>query len=296
MLNLFIVDNLEFVEMKWRAIQAGHAGEARLRRLFDNYRLAKDILFDISLQAVGKFQIDCLIVTERFLFILESKNITGELSFEENPARLVRVRDGITSTFESPEVQLERNMYLLKQWLMQHGIEIPIIGAVVWTASGYPLIVKSPKRLPLLFLSMVPTFYAQQQARFPKILTKDDCERLVALLQAESERYKFVRYPLFPRWQVKVHEVKSGVRCVCGSFAMRYKRASWYCSRCGHQDKQAHIATLKEWFMFVKETISNRETCELLRVKDRHIAKRLLQSANLVAVGTKRATVYKWRW
>lgn len=174
LLNRFTVDNLEFVEMKWKAILAGDAGEMRLRRLFDNYCIAKNVLFDISLHAVGKFQIDCLVVTDRFLLVLESKNITGELSFEENPTRLVRVREGIATTFESPEVQLERNMHLLQQWLIQHDIKIPVIGAIAWTTSSYPLIIKSPKRQPLLFLSMIPTFYAQQQARFPKTLTQDD--------------------------------------------------------------------------------------------------------------------------
>lgn len=296
LLNRFTVDNLEFVEMKWKAILAGDAGEMRLRRLFDNYCIAKNVLFDISLHAVGKFQIDCLVVTERFLLVLESKNITGELSFEENPTRLVRMRDGIATTFESPEVQLERNMHLLQQWLIQHDIKIPVIGAIVWTTSSYPLIIKSPKRQPLLFLSMIPTFYAQQQARFPKTLTQDDCDGLIASLQAENERYKFVRYPLFPRWQVKVHAIKSGVRCVCDSLAMQYKRTGWHCSNCGHRDKQAHIATLKEWFIFVKETISNREACEFLQVKDRHRTKRLLQSAGLIEVGGGRSTMYKWPW
>ncbi|MCT6925759.1 hypothetical protein [Metasolibacillus sp.] len=95
---------------------------------------------------------------------------------------------------------------------------------------------------------------------------------------------------------MKVHAIKSGVRCVCDSLAMQYKRTGWHCPNCGHRDKQAHIATLKEWFIFVKETISNREACEFLQVKDRHRTKRLLQSAGLIEVGGGRSTIYKWPW
>ncbi|WP_042470163.1 nuclease-related domain-containing protein [Bacillus ndiopicus] len=296
MLNRFVVDNLEFAEMKWKAMQAGDAGEAQLRILLENYQLTEHVLFNVSLQASGKFQIDCIVVTGGFVLVLESKNIAGELSFEENPTRLVRVRNGVVTTFESPEIQLERNMQLLRQWLTRHQISIPVIGAVVWTTSSYPLIMKSPKHLPMMFLSTVPTFFTQQQAHFPKILTKEDCSELTKLLVEENERCKFSRYPLFPRWQTKVLSIKQGVRCVCGSFAMQRNKSSWHCEVCGIYDKRAHIATLKEWFIFVKDTISNREACYLLGIESRHIAKRLLKSAGLIETGGGRSIVYKWPW
>ena len=68
--------------------------------------------------------------------VLESKNIGGELSFKQNPSQLERENEeGKVDVFESPEVQIERNIFLLDEWLKQHGVTIPVFGVIVLTNS-----------------------------------------------------------------------------------------------------------------------------------------------------------------
>lgn len=250
MFDRFHVDNEQYVAMKWHALQAGNAGEARLQQFFDKYGLAEEALFDISLQANSKFQIDCLLITPQFALIIESKNITGDLAFEERPARLVRTRDGVMTTFESPETQLQRNILLLENWLHTRHHPLPVIGVIVWTTSTYPNILKSPKHCDVLFLSSLPTFIAQQRLRYHAVMTIEQCEKLKELIVLDNEVYKFPHYSLFPRWKVNVYEVRSGVRCACGFRKMQRQKQRWYCPSCHRTCKDAHIATLREWFTF----------------------------------------------
>lgn len=90
--------------------------------------------------------------------MLECKNIVGELSFENDPPCLIRkLEDGRVDVFESPEVQVDRNMYLLKEWLNQRGIHIPIIGLIVFS-SMKSKVVKPPDHTSVIYASSIPVF------------------------------------------------------------------------------------------------------------------------------------------
>ena len=88
---------------------------AKAAGVFDRYRFPFNyrVLHDVSLTSNGNFQIDTVFISPYNIVILECKNIVGELHFETEPLCLTRsLESGKKDTYESPEVQVDRNMFL----------------------------------------------------------------------------------------------------------------------------------------------------------------------------------------
>lgn len=298
-------EELRFLEKKLTNMRTGQIGEERLAKVFENYQFpfCYQVLNGVSLnvEAGGKFQTDCLVITTNLIFLLESKNISGKLYFEKNPERLVREREnGQIDIYESPEVQVERNVILFKRWLDERNINIPVIGSAVFTSAVHPIIVKEPQRIPALFPKSVFVFiqkiWNEYQNR-TKYLSIEGIERLSEQIRTESIKNRYNQFPVKLVWsnENKIRLI-NGVRCLkCGKIGMIRNYGYWVCS-CGHKDKIAHIPTLQEWFMLNKETITNKECRDYLLIEDRHLIKRLLKNENILEFGNTKGTYYKWNW
>ena len=67
-------------------------------------------------------------MTQSFIFILEVKNISGELRFIENPPSLHRtLKNGEELVLDCPVYQLEKNMIDFDLWLEMNGFPAKII-------------------------------------------------------------------------------------------------------------------------------------------------------------------------
>lgn len=293
-------EQLKYIEKIVLTMQAGQNGEKRLAHIFSHYTwdFHHQVVFDVNLQAGGKFQTDCVVITGKCVYVLESKNISGALRFEQNPQRLVREREsGTVDVFESPEVQVERNVMLLERWLAEHGICLPVIGAIVFTSAVHPHVIVGPKSIPSLFPKTIPVFLQQAWAATSReYLTCEEIDKVAALLEKQRTLHKYHPYPLTKRMNLTVGHIRPGVYCLNCRIVMRLVKKAWSCPSCACVEHDAHVRTLKEWFMFVKNTLTNAEACWFLQVGDRHRMKRLLKSAELIVEGTKKGTVYKWPW
>lgn len=296
-------EELRFIEKKLTNMKSGQIGENRLAKIFEHYQFPFpcQVLRGISLDSRGKFQTDCLVITSNLIILLESKNISGKLYFEKNPERLVRERDdGQTDIYESPEVQVERNVILFQRWLHDRNIKITVIGSAVFTSAVHPIIVKEPQRIPILFPKSVFVYIQRmwnEHKNRTQYLSNSDLEKLSSHIRAESVKNQYVQFPLMKKWKIdKNVKLVQGVRCVkCGVIGMIRHYGYWACS-CGHNEKDAHIPTLQEWFIFNKDTITNKECRDYLKINDRHLIKRLLKHKNILEFGNTKGTFYKWNW
>ncbi|WP_108668904.1 nuclease-related domain-containing protein [Peribacillus acanthi] len=86
------------------------------------------------------FQMDCLLISSKFILILEIKNIAGTLYFDQNYHQLVRKQNEREEAFPDPVIQTKRHEFLLKNWLIQHGFSNVPIQSLVVISSPYTLI------------------------------------------------------------------------------------------------------------------------------------------------------------
>lgn len=91
-------------------------------RIFHNLRLYDHVHY---------FQIDFLVLCDRFALILEVKNILGKLTFDTEMRQLIRELDDDIDIFDDPITQAEYLTDSLHQWLSERGLSLPIINRVV---------------------------------------------------------------------------------------------------------------------------------------------------------------------
>lgn len=301
-LEISNVETKQFFEEKLFKMKSGIVGEDRLNKIFNHYQFPfpYQVLKGVSLDSGGKFQTDCLILTPNLIILLESKNISGKLYFESNPERLVREKEnGLIDVYESPEVQVERNVTHLKMWLEEHGLKIPVVGAFILTSAKHPIVVKEPLRIQALFPKSVFSYVHQQWNQYrnrKQFLSIDGMEKLREMIELESVKNRYEQFPLRKRWSFENVKLVQGVRCCrCNKIGMTWISRSWEC-KCGYKDKDAHIPTLQEWFIFNKNTITNKECREYLMIDSRHVIKRLLKHKCILEIGNTKGTNYKWNW
>ncbi|WP_223641096.1 nuclease-related domain-containing protein [Planococcus sp. 4-30] len=123
-------------ELHWAA--AGTRGEDRLQKKFHEFYSEEEfqILWDVSLK-IGSWsvQMDGLLLTERCAVIIESKNINGQLYFDEKTGEFFRINTaGEKTVMEDPRVQLNKHIRFLKQFFQMKKINLPVSGLIVFTA------------------------------------------------------------------------------------------------------------------------------------------------------------------
>lgn len=272
-------------------IEAGIGGEQQVAEVLQRYTFPfkNNIFHDLSLSSDTYFQMDHFFKTPYFGLILETKNMAGSLEFRDNPPQLIQKReDGQIKYYESPVVQLERNIELMSAWLSQRNIDFPLYGAIVL---AYPKqhVEIPPPNTKLLFPNLIPPFI-KSLPQEGKGLDTTAFNRLSRELLTSHQTY--IPKPICESYQIPVGDVQPGVRCVaCGKIGMTKLPRTWNCPTCKVNNHLAHQGTLVEWFLVVKRTITNRECREFLGV-DIHTATRILQSLPLQTKGTFRNRSY----
>ncbi|MFF2754842.1 nuclease-related domain-containing protein [Psychrobacillus sp. NPDC058041] len=286
----------ELIHTKMHMAKAGIYGEVRVDEVFQKYSFPFQyvVLHDVSLESFGKFQMDTVFLTQYFAVILESKNKGGKLRFKQNPSQLERENeDGKVDIFESPEVQIERNIYLFDEWLRLYGVKIPIYGVIVLTNSKVMIMEPSTKYTCILHQT-IPVFL-RNIVRDKVCLDVNEMHKLAERI-VSSHQSNFP-YPMCERWGINPNDLLTGVYCEkCKVHGMVKKKNGWNCLRCGHVDRLAHEKAIYEWFVLVGKSINNRQCKRFLHLNSPQSALRVLKSMNLITSGNSKNTIYKWDW
>lgn len=113
---------------------AGYHGEKSIDYYLSFLPREYLILHDLRLLDSEKryFQLDTLILSPKFFIILEVKNISGTLIFDETFHQLIRQTSEKEEGFPDPILQVKRQQAQLQIWLSQHKLpQVPIIKFIV---------------------------------------------------------------------------------------------------------------------------------------------------------------------
>lgn len=266
-----------------RRMTAGFHGELRVDSLF--YEIPIDcphyFIQDLFIQKPkSSHQIDTVLVTSRFLLLLEIKSISGELNFDPQLRQFSRTnRDGSVDGMRNPDDQLRRHEKWVQQFLESQKVSLPVIGAIVFT---YPssIVQSRPKNRIIIQSSGLPFLVDQILAKYPvEILTSRKTRQLaVKLLEMHSER-------ALRDVDVAV-ELRKGVLCGGCSGVLYYDRRAWRCKSCSYKDPLAHLQTLIEYRLLVSKTISNRDFREFTGLDSVSTASKLLTKSNMEYIGS----------
>jgi hypothetical protein len=283
---------------------AGYWGEKALANYISELPQEKNLVFhDLQLQLHGTaFQIDTLLISQSYILIIEAKNITGTLYFDNVFNQLLRVnQDGTEESFEDPRVQCKRLQSLLNRWLVQHNLNLLPIDYLVFFKSTNKTILKTT-------LNSRSDFNKVCKGRdvFNKV---DDCERRFKQVKVDTEKMNEIAQLLLSEhspkpinileeYSIMEKDTLNGVQCPngnCSSIPMNYKRGTWICPKCQTSSKDGHIGALNIYFLLHKPTITNHECQTFLHLPTTNITQKILNSLNLPFTGhTKNRLYLQW--
>lgn len=278
----------DFIREEIRKQEAGVRGEDRLVARLKELRLPGEfrVFSDVCLVLDDwKVQIDCLVVTDRCCIVLESKNISGHLYFNEELDEFYKEENGVESPISNPYFQLMRHIRFMKEFLRKTHPLMKVTGAVIMTAKSHRIMQK-PTHYPIYKLeSMVERVTQIYNSSGSVSFTSADL--LVVEKLILENRSAYVYPPLCEHYRIPPSEIRPGVECPsCGVLGMRRVHTTWKCMACRKTDRYAHISAIRDYFWIIDEKITNKEFRRFCMIDSKYAASRMLNSMDLIAQGS----------
>ena len=273
---------IPLIEQDYKTWRAGYKGE-----LQTDYRLSflpeKGYLIFRDLRLADgdwHFQIDTLILTLRYILLIETKNYSGTLFFDKDSEQIIQTKDNHEKSYDNPLNQVKMQAWHLKRWLKQYKFKVPPIYHLVVISNSSTII----KTILLSRVLQIDEFNSSA------IFTEKESKKLSRLLiKKHTPHHPDILKP----YSLSQADLQSGVQCPsCLSYGMHRDKWIWRCPLCGHRTKTAHHKTLKEFFLLINPTINNqifREFCTGISSKT---AGDILSSMNLPHTGTNKGRIY----
>ncbi|WP_180953574.1 nuclease-related domain-containing protein [Bacillus sp. T33-2] len=284
----------EELDRRW----AGYRGEESLDYQLGFLDEKKYLIFhDLNLpMGENTFQIDTLLLSANLAIIIEVKNISGILFFDQEFHQLIRTnKNGEQEGFPDPVTQASLHALQLKRFLQEHRLpQVPIEFAVVITSknsilkttAGHRRIFEKVFKAPHL-----PNRIQHLEAIYQKeILSFKDMNKISRnLLKNNTPPRKL----FMDRYLSSKNQLKPGVHCpACSYIPIKRVKRQWYCPSCKIYLKDAHFDTLRDYFLLVDSKINNQQFRDFSLVQSRDVASRLLASTNFGIEGTTKGRQY----
>lgn len=273
-----------------RRITAGFHGEQRIDSLWHEIELPFPHFFihDLFIQKPNSsHQLDTILVTSRFILILEIKSISGLLNFDPQTRQFSRTnKDGSIDGMRNPDDQLRRHEKWVERFLADQPFELPVIGAIVFTYPSSVIQSKAGKRI-MIQSSGLPYLMEQLLSNHPHNLLSDSETFILSQNLLELHAAKALVLPTLP------DSFLTGVLCPnCEAQRLAYIQKSWRCAICSFKNAQSHLIALAEYRHLVSPTISNREFRHFTHIASITTASKLLKSSKMPYKGSYKDRVY----
>lgn len=277
--------------------KAGYIGERSLdyyKRQFPylGHYIFQDLRLPLSNNAC--FQIDSLLLSNRYSIIYDAKHHSGTLVFEEQ--QMLRTYDSLEEAFPNPIIQAENQQYHLENLIRKYfNITLPSTSFIVITNpstiirydSHYEQIASKRVIRPTVVRQKSDLFWQKHQK---ELISKSELQRLCQLLLKLDTPLK---PNVLEEFNIGADDILTGVRCsICQSFTVSRQYGSWVCKKCRNADKNAHIPALIDYFLLVGDSITNRQIRTFLHLPSISIASKILASLQLPFEGSFKNRVY----
>lgn len=236
------------------------------------------------------FEIDTLIISNRYVLVVEVKNLKGIVRFVSNPPHLIReLENGEETAMDCPVCQTEMNKANLDKWFRQQGIHLKTTGLLV-LANQKNIIKDVPPNFPVVYRKQIP-HYLNNLKPAHIILSPDQIHHISRQIQLDQLEYNPL--PLCSYYKIDPLELRRGLLCRhCHGELIRNTRETWHCSNCKKDAEDPYNDAISDWFTLVKNSITNEECRDFLKLKNKRISYHFLKKSSLIRKGKSVATFY----
>ncbi|MEK5040830.1 nuclease-related domain-containing protein [Sporosarcina sp. FSL K6-3457] len=285
---------MQFLQNQLYRIGAGYSGECNADAYIERTQFPQmmKVFTDVHLSTSPKFtfQIDTLVITERYVLIVEVKNLKDTVRFVPNPPHLEQVlKTGDEVVLDCPVHQIESNKSNLDEWFRQRGIHLKTLGLLV-LANPNTKVIDAPDDFPIIYKKQIP-FYLQKLQPFERILTSSQIETITRQMIVEQQQFN--PFPLCSFYHISPSDLRKGLLCPdCHGQLRQKNRETWYCPSCSKKADDPYNEAIQDWFMLVKNSMNNEECRNFLRLKNGNAACYVLSKSNLVKKGKFKTAFY----
>ncbi|KZZ82996.1 MULTISPECIES: nuclease-related domain-containing protein [Bacillaceae] len=274
---------------------AGYKGEESIDYFLQQLPSEKySILHNINIPFyTSSLQMDTLIISDHCIFILEVKNFSGTLIFDQSFKQLLRISQGMEECFPDPILQVERQKNALIQFLKNQRISQPVIFPIV-IISNPTTAIKTSKEHHIVedrvihaggILSKVKELETALSGR----MNTSKQTIIDMLLKSHAEKdFEVLEY-----YKINKSEILSGVECSrCRMLTMKRMRKAWVCSICLDRSVDAHRIALMDFYLLKDYCITNRQFREFTGLASVSTASKLLSKSALKKNGDTKGRSY----
>ncbi|TMU83607.1 NERD domain-containing protein [Bacillus sp. BHET2] len=277
---------------------AGYKGETALDYTFSFLDPKTHfILHDLRIPFKDSFfQIDTLIITTKFILIIEVKYLAGVAYFDPVFNQLIQTKDGSEIALPDPTLQIKRQESQLIKWLNKYAFpSIPIYSYVVMS-NDRTIIKTSPDNKSLNKVVIHRHSLLDKINRLENAghgIETISIKNIKKLIRTFKRHHQEANPSVLERYNIMEKDLLKGVYCEkCNHLPLERRHGTWSCLKCENNNSHAHIQALNDYELLISPTITNTKLRKYLAIESPYVAKRLLQSLNLPTTGTKKGTTY----
>src|SRR5699024_1513219 len=148
------------------------------------------VLYDVSFEnSSGNFQMDCLIICEAQIYLLEIKHFRGDYYFQDNNLYQLKTRKRI----KNPFYQLQRCEDLLLETLQKYNLHYTVYSHVIFNHPTFTLY-QAPIQLSMILPTQIERF-VQKLNRQAVRSTSSEKSLVERLYRGHQEHCRFERLP-----------------------------------------------------------------------------------------------------
>jgi hypothetical protein len=277
---------------------AGYRGEQSLEYYLKNFIPEKDYMIFRGLRIpIGNtaFQLDTLLISLYFALIIEVKNYSGTLYFEQDFGQVIQTSKGISKVIPNPILQVKRQQQQLLKWIASHQFKKLPIEYLVTISNPSTKLETAPGNKEvtnrILHNERNPDKINQFELLYNKKIISPTF--LNKLSQTLLNKHSLEEINILKSYGIMETELITGVQCLyCSRFGMIRQQCAWFCTNCLATSNVAHKQAILDYLLLVSPTISNFECRKFLHISSTDVAKRLLISMNLSTTGKYKNRVY----
>jgi hypothetical protein len=277
--------------------KAGHRGEQNIDYHLSFLPQNKYLIFrGLRLIDQHPFQIDTLLLSPRLILSIETKNISGTLTFDKHSEQMIRKYGDTEEGFSNPLRQAERQVIQLRNWLHKHKFPAIPIEYFVTISQSQTILKSNHMNLfeKVIHTEQVVNRIQSIDKRYRTDIIDEKMIRKISRTLIKEDTY--ASSDILKSWNISPSEIVPGVECpFCHTIPMTRTHGKWCCSVCKEISKDAHIQAIKDYFLLLGKTMSNKQCREFLFISSKRTAEQLLNSMNLTREGVTRGIVYRMK-
>ena len=270
-------------------LRTGIMGERRVDREWKEVKLAGQLLHDFT--CVNEFghshQIDTIFICKNFILVVEIKNISGRIDFDDRRRQFIRTReDGTIESFMNPVDQVKRHRDFIESIFIDWSDYVPVEAAII-IANPSTVIGRISEEVPIFNVSGLRTKISELVKKYNRNALN------VSALRNQLESY----YKPLKKWhRLNLDELplKKGVLCCECKSAMYHSVSGFICYGCGWRDRhhEALREAMYDFSIMYSNEITSRAFREFIGITNPNTAYSCLKRLGLKQKGNTKGRIY----